>query len=314
MKNKKVLNKKISTEIGVGIVLLVAIVIGGAFYFQSKKEVTEQNKAVPQPRNKQVASLNQNQQSGGAPQNSNQTQEQQKFQTVPEQPGIPLQNIIKQALGYPEDYNVNVTIETNQENHAIGRFTYNKDQYNQTNDGIWFAAKSNGAWSIATTSFTGYGGLCQTFEQYSFPKDMTPDCWDNQKNVLVDTSNPQRFYQNGFTKTDKAGIIQAFISYRKSATGGLGAYSGQDTYLHNKLYLKIDKSSAEYFNGAILIGGIENHSTPYVLAAKQSGKWVYVFGSQDYPPCSKIEDYKFPHDIVDKCYDENSSQIRENLN
>lgn len=78
MKNKKVLNKKISTEIGVGVVLLVAIVIGGAFYLQNKKE---QSVMVPeikqsQLQNKQVTVQQQNQPKDENNQNQTQQQDQ----------------------------------------------------------------------------------------------------------------------------------------------------------------------------------------------------------------------------------------------
>src|SRR6266567_4145160 len=38
MKNKKLINKKVSSEIGIGIILFIALVIYGAFYFEEKKE------------------------------------------------------------------------------------------------------------------------------------------------------------------------------------------------------------------------------------------------------------------------------------
>lgn len=64
MKNKKILNKKISTEIGVGVVLLVAILIGGAFYLQSKKEqpvVNAPEIKQPQVQNQKLTQQNQDQ-------------------------------------------------------------------------------------------------------------------------------------------------------------------------------------------------------------------------------------------------------------
>ena len=62
MKNKKVLNKKISTELGVGIVLLVAVIIGSAFYFNNKKGTSIAVIKQLKQTNKQTPSINDTQQ------------------------------------------------------------------------------------------------------------------------------------------------------------------------------------------------------------------------------------------------------------
>jgi hypothetical protein len=224
----------------------------------------------------------------------------EEIPTIEIQPGVSLEDIIKQALykKYPnwksKNFNVMVAVETNQENHAIGRVVFEGGQHN-SGEAIWFAAESNNSWTLTSVSGVGYWGVCQDFKKYKFPADMTPDCWDTEKNILIDTSNPQRFYSDGFTKADKKELIQAFISYRK-------LYSNKnDVYLNKDLYVKITKNTEGHFKGAMLIGGSENHSAPYFLAAKQNGKWVFVTSGQDDPSCDVIEPYNFPHDIVDKC-------------
>ena len=237
----------------------------------------------------------------------------EEFPMVQIQPGLSLEELIKQAFykKYPhwesKNFNVAVTVETNQERHAIGRVVFDGGQHNN-GELIWFAAESNNSWTLTNVSGVGYWGACQDFRKYSFPKDMTPDCWDTEKNILIDTSNPQRFYSDGFTKSDKQELIRAFISYKKTTH-----YDKNDVYLHKDLYVKITKNTKDYFEGAILIGGYENYSAPYFLAAKQNGKWVFVTSGQDDPSCDAIEPYDFPRDIVDKCYDEQTKQTKENL-
>lgn len=80
MKKKKIkikmTSKKISSEIGIGIILLISILIGGAFYLQSKKEQSVMTVSViNQSQNNQVLEQSQNI-------SNQQNQEKQHLQTI----------------------------------------------------------------------------------------------------------------------------------------------------------------------------------------------------------------------------------------
>jgi len=291
-------NQKIPTWLGTVIIIIIAVTIGMFAW-----KIEESNKKIES----QAPSI-------ASQQNQDQEHEEVEFPTVKAQPGMTLEDIIKQALyeKTPDwkirNYDIDVTVETNKNSHAIGRFVY--DGYNVTKDGkyhnvaegIWFAAKSDEGWTLVETSGAGYWGSCQVFKRYDFPIDMTPDCWDTEKNILINTSNPERFYPDNFAKADKNELVQAFISYIKKEVSPKNQKS--NNYLTKDLYVKIDKKIDNYISGAILIGGLENISVPYFLAVKKNGKWIVVYNGQDIPSCNIVEPYKFPNKIIGSCYDE----------
>lgn len=299
-------NKKISTVIGTTVLLIIATTTFAFIWKIEKNQL-----AVEQPQkvinvNKQKTSPEINQQ------DSQNVPEGEEFPSISVEPNMSMEEVVKQMIfkkspGWKmKNYSISATVETNQGNHAIGRFIYdnNKTVYHSKAEGIWFAAKEGQIWTLVGTSYVGYWGACQDFKKYNFPADMTPDCWDTEKNILIDTTNPKRFYQNGFTKSDKLAIIKSFRDYY------LG-FEDRDFYLNKDLYLKIDKNTEEYFKGRILIGKIENHSTPYILAVKENGQWKVLLRSQDIPLCGLVEQYKFPSEIIDKCYDEINKKEKE---
>lgn len=310
------LNEQVGTMFGTIILVIIAIT-AGAFVWVYEKN---QSDIAIQPQMINGAKNNQ------APQTLKEAHEQpiltaEEYPTVLMQPSMTLEETIRQALyrkvpdWKAKNYTITVTVETNERNHAIGRFIYDgynviKDgsKHHNTAEGIWFSAESDAHWTLTGISYTGYWGTCQDFQKYGFPKDMIPDCWDTEKNILVDTSNPQRFYSDGFTKADKTEIIKSFLDYYKKT---YREYEGRDFYLNKNLYLKIDKNTDKHFKGRILVGGIENRSTPYALAVKENRNWKFIHQSQDIPPCSIIEPYKFPHEIVGKCYDEINKEEKE---
>jgi len=293
----------IETKLGVIIIVIFAVTVGAFVWRYEKNQPSIEQSQMTYGSKKISTNITLDNKVA----NSNLPQEEE-FPIVTMQPGVSLEDVIKQALykkapdWKTKKYSVTATVETNKEDHAIGRFTYdnNQTQYHNSAEGIWFAAKSDNDWTLVNISYVGYWGTCQDFKKYNFPPDMTPDCWDAEKNILVDTSNPQRFYQNGFIKADKNELIKAYISYQKEN-------SGQPEFYSNKaLYVRVDKNIKNYIKGTILFGGIENHSNPYFLAVKLNNEWKVVLVSQDIPLCNVIEPYKFPSGIVDKCYDTES--------
>lgn len=299
--------KKIPTSIGVAVIIIIAITIG---MFTWKWEKVE-DQIAPKTQDA-ITTENQGQLS---------VSKEVEFPTVKAQSGMSLEDIIKQALyeKTPDwkirNYDIDVTIETNKNSHAIGRFVYDgynitKDgKYHNASEGIWFAAKSDEGWTLIETAGASYWGSCQNFKKYEFPSDMIPDCWDADKKVLIDTSNPKNFYPNGFTKADKKKLVKAFLSYiRKQKNSGKWE---PDIYLQKDLYVKVDEKVDNYIAGAILVGGIQNISAPYFLAVKKNGNWIVVYNGQDNPYCSDIEMYHFPHEIIDQCYDEQSKSMKD---
>ena len=301
-------NKKIPTWLGVVIIIIFAITAGMFVRQVVKNQEARERQGNMIGMRKQEASPVVNQKKN---QDNQDISKEEEFPSVSVEPGMSIEDIIKQALykRTPDwkikNYSIAVTVETNRENHAIGRFTYDgynvvKDgTYHNTGDGIWFAAQSDNSWTLAVVSGVGYNGSCQIFKKYKFPSDMTPDCWDTEKNALIDTSNPQRFYANGFAKKDKKELVQAFIDYAKrGATDGSGYWSD---WLTKTLYVKVNKHIRNYLSGTILIGGSENISPARFFATKQSGKWIVVYNGQDKPLCSAVDPYNFPKEIVDGC-------------
>ena len=295
-------NKKISTGVGAVVLVIIAITVS-VFVWKWEKREGLQMTMLPE-KNNELSKI------------SNITPEVEEFPSIVITPGISLEEIIKQAVfkKYPDweinNYAISVTIETNKDGFAIGRFVYDnnkQDKYHNSAEEIWFAAKTNDAWTLVATSAVGYWGACQDFEKFNFPKNLTPDCWDMEKNSLIETSNPGRFYENGFTKEDKVNLIKAYLSYQKNKSDHL------DFYLNKTLYIKINKNTKNYTEGTVLFGGIENHSNPYFLAVKLNTDWKIILVSQDIPLCSVIDPYKFPKQIVDKCYDEKNKKERENI-
>lgn len=232
----------------------------------------------------------------------------EEFPIVFMRPEMKLENVIQQALfkKYPDwknkNYIVNVSVEIDKESHAIGRFTYcSEHDKNSKGDGTWFASENNNNWILTDISYVGYNGTCQNFWKYNFPEDMIPDCWDNEKNIQVETKNPDTFYLNGITKKDKEGIIESFILFIKNEP-----YA--QYYTMDNSHVLIIKNSEKYLKGMILRDGIENHSVPNFYAVKNLGKWNVVFNGHDHPSCNIAEKYNFPSDILGKCYDEINKQ------
>lgn len=237
-----------------------------------------------------------------------QTMETGEIQKINKNIRIGLESQIKQSLyekiSSLKDTELTASIELEEDGYLTGKFNYT-NKNNDNKEGIFFAAKINGKWEIAELSYIGYNGICQNFQKYNFPPDMTPDCWDERKNILVDTSNPERFYKNGFTKKDKAELKQSFISYMKKKQPEI-----PDFYLDKDLYIRIDKNTDYYVRGTALTGGSKNISAPYFLAVKQNDIWKVIFNGQDYPDCNILAPYNFPDNIIDKCFDESIKKLK----
>lgn len=297
------MNSKIPAGVGTVIIIIIAITAG---LFVWKCE-SKKYKSIQQS---QIANNNQL--------NINNLSKGEEFPTISIRPDLSLEEIIKQALfkKFPEweikNYSINTKVEINEENHAIGRFSYDNNKqgkYHNAAEGIWFAAKSDNNWTLVNISYAGYWGNCQDFQKYNFPTDMTPDCWDAEKNILNYTTNPQRFYEDGFTKADTSKIIQAFVVYAKK-TKNSGSFVPEN-YFTKELYAHINKKVGNYISGTVLIGGSQNISAPEFLAVKQNGQWLVVHNGQDYPVCSSVKPYKFPREIVKACYDEIDKKEKE---
>jgi hypothetical protein len=178
-------NQKISTALGTAVIIICAITVG-LFILKWGKNQAQQETQIQKIISSARPIIQQKHPSQNAEQSS-----VIEFPKVPIQPGMSIEDIIKQAIyeRTPDwknrNYDITVTVEINKEDHAIGRFVY--DGYNIIKDGskhhntgelVWFAAKSDESWTLAEISAVGYWGSCQNFEKYKFPSDMIPDCWD----------------------------------------------------------------------------------------------------------------------------------------
>lgn len=181
----------------------------------------------------------------------------------------------------------NIVIEEESDNYAMGIISWDKRE----RKAFWFAAKKDSQWLIVNYNGGGYFGVCQDFIEYNFPAEITPDCWDEEEKKIINTPNPDRFY-NGLTLSDKEKIKQAFLDFKKD-----------DAHFQDKeIYVKFNEIIGDYLKGVILIGGIENHSAPYFLAVRNSNNWKVLYYGQEDPFCENIEGYDFPVEMVSGCW------------
>lgn len=193
-----------------------------------------------------------------------------------------------------QDNKFQINIETLDGNFAIG--TYRLKQEKPGSSGTWFARKDSGKWKTFNVGDIGYWGSCQKFWQNDFPQEMIPDCWDTEKNMLVETTNPSRFFADGFTQKDKEEIKKAHLKYSKSK------YKDLNFSDDASISIMVDINSGDYLKGRALSNGVENFSTPFFLAAKVNGIWKVIYDGQEPPHCKDIESYEFPNTIVPTCY------------
>lgn len=183
--------------------------------------------------------------------------------------------------------NFNILVKKYYKNYAIGVIHW----YDINQDSYWFAVRDKINWQIVSHGGNSYFGICQDFEKYNFPKEMIPDCWDKEKKIIVNTSNPDEFY-NGLTVKDKNKLIQAYLDFRN-----------QDNNLQSReLFIKFNEQQGNTLKGSILIGGIDNYSTPYFLAVKIYDDWKVLYYGQEDPFCDDIEGYDIPVSFVTGCW------------
>jgi hypothetical protein len=193
---------------------------------------------------------------------------------------------------YPnwENDDFSIFIEKELSNYAMGAIVWEKNR----RKALWLAKKISGQWLIANYSEGGYFSECQDFINYKFPSEMIPDCWDEEQKILINSPNPDRFY-NGLTTEDKEKIEQAFLDFKKD-----------DIYFQNKkIYVKFNEVISKYLKGIILIGGVENHSAPHFFAIKNNDNWEVLYYGQENPPCKNIEGYDFPIEMISECWNGN---------
>lgn len=153
----------------------------------------------------------------------------------------------------------------------------------------WFAVKSGGKWEIISYD-VDYFGICQDFQKYQFPLEIIPDCWDSEKKIIVNTSNPQLYYY-GLTIDDKEALKKAFLEFVNN-----------DQYSLADLNIKFGRINGEYLQGAILFSGVDNYSASHFFAVKDRGEWKILYYGQENPPCKSIQNYKFPKDMISNCW------------
>lgn len=181
-----------------------------------------------------------------------------------------------------------LTIEKELQNYAIGNILWRKSK----GKCFWFASKINNQWNIVDYGCGSYFGACKNFKEYNFPSELTPDCWDEDAKALINTPNPDQFY-NGLNLEDKDMIKQAFLDFEKDS----------NKFFNKDIYILFNKVVGEYLKATILIGGTDNYSTSQILAVKDNDKWKVLYYGQENPPCKNIELYSFPLEIVSDCWD-----------
>lgn len=183
-----------------------------------------------------------------------------------------------------------VTIEDNSGGYAIGRYDFTQDSYGGS--GTWFAKNTPDGWVVFNAGYN-YWGDCKLFRDYEFPKELTPDCYDYEKLQQVETVNPERFFVEGFDLRDKEDIIRAYIAFKKSRS--------EKVARPEDLAVRVATQTKDYLEGMVLIDGVENHSSPRVLAVRTKEGWRVVFEGQDIPYCDVVDAYNFPVSIVSEC-------------
>lgn len=185
-----------------------------------------------------------------------------------------------------------ITIEEISSTYARGIVNWPDNDHN----GFWFATKVDGRWVITDYGGGSYFGICQNFKQYDFPSEMIPDCWDSEQLILINTPNPEKYY-NGLTVEDKEKIKQAFIEYK-----------GDKDYQSRDLFVRFSEMEGNALKGSILIGGIDNYSTPYFLAIKTGESWKVLYQGQEAPPCESLEGYEVPVNLIPDCWADNGQE------
>jgi len=199
---------------------------------------------------------------------------------------------------YPEwkEDSVSVSIKKKYLDYAVGEITHD-DRRGKL---FWFSKRIDSQWKIISSSGGGYFGICQNFKDYNLPSKITPDCWDNKNFILQNSPNPSLFY-DGLTVDDKEKIKKVFLEYTKDNI----------FYRDKELYVKFNEVMGNYLRGSILVGGVENHSSPQFFAVKSGIGWVILYFGQENPPCINIKSYNFPVEIISSCWDGESEIERK---
>jgi len=183
--------------------------------------------------------------------------------------------------------------------YTRGSFILNDNRLDNKKKCFWFATKINSQWNIIDYRCNGYFGLCQDFREYNFPLNMTPDCWDNEKKILINTTNPEKFY-NGLTFEDKENIKKAFLEFKKE-------YKKDD---NKEIFIKFDEIIDNYIKGVVLFSGIENYSAQHFFAVKDNDNWKVLYYGQEDPMCKDIENYNFPIEVIPGCWKTGSEWVK----
>jgi hypothetical protein len=275
------MDKKIPTSIGTIILVIIAVTVFMFVWIYEKNQYTDEQIPYQSFQSKVVAT---------------------KDASLEESVKIGLENeFTGQRIS-------NVTASFIDGDHAFGTFTYQDSGQYVHEDQVWFASKTDSIWKINNVSFAGYFGLCEVFAKNGFSSAMTPDCWDQERKVLIETTAPQNFYLHGFTKTDKARLIKAFLVYMKASMPNY-----VETYSNKTLFVRVNQNTSNYLRGTILIGGQENISAPNFYAVKEKNIWKVLFNGQDWPNCANVDSYHFPQQILQNCYDDQAKKERTPL-
>lgn len=78
-----------------------------------------------------------------------------------------------------------------------------------------------------------------------------------------------------------------------------------------EITIDISRETENYISGGVEFqpGGPENSGM--FLAVKVNGSWKLVYDGQGIIPCSDIESYNFPVDMVVECFDEKAGKVKD---
>lgn len=192
MKNKKVLNKKISTEISIGIILLVAALIGVVFYLQNKKEAVQVMSEIKQSQiQNQQNNLRTENQQNQAQQNDGETKNQQN-QAQNGLTEVDKNKLVQAFVVYiktlddskhPEkssylNKNLYVRINKNTDNYLNGTMLIVGSE--NISAPYFLAFKQGNIWKVV---FNGQDiPDCNLVEPLNFPSEIVAKCYDVQSN------------------------------------------------------------------------------------------------------------------------------------
>ncbi len=88
-----------------------------------------------------------------------------------------------------------------------------------------------------------------------------------------------------------------------------------DKYSKNVLEISItiDKEEENYIAGSVTFGEGGPGEGGHFLAVKDDGIWKITYDGNGFIPCSSVDPYNFPSDMVPSCFNESSGEMIDRI-